>query len=759
MGVETQPRAQASSTGDEFDFGAILRLLFTQKWIIFGVFTTVMVATVFATMSMQKVYEATATLEYDPSPPRPLGSDVEDVSNPSTNFLAGKEWYQTQNTIIASRTIAKRVVERLGLSHDPDFLGVPANDRASWKGATTEEASDALLSSLSVRQERDTRVARISIANANPERAALLANAVADAYMDWVMEERLGSSVRAVEWLSGQLDDTSKRLEKSEHALYDFRRANNVLSVSLADQQNGITQTIHNLSAGLTEVTTRRIQLQAKLTQLEQAVGGSADPMQVHASLVSASEAVSQLRTRHHEVLVERDALATKYGANHPEMQRVQIQLDTLVAAAKAEIDGLLESLRAELREVQDVEHSLRQLKQQTQNQGLDLNLHEIDYNRMERERANNEKLHALLLQRTTETNLTRMLRVSPVRLVDRAPVPVGAIRPRPVVNFAIGCILGVLGGLAAAVARMRMDRSVTTPDDVTALGTTVLGLVPNIQADKGGSARRRPRRRKVSDPTAGSTRDLVVHTHPRSIVAECCRTIRTNLAFMSTDNPLRALVITSPGPAEGKSTLTISLAITMANSGRRVLLVDTDLRRPRIHKAFGLAARGGITSILAGEQSIEECALPTVVDGLSVLPCGPIPPNPSELLHTARFGKLLQQLKDAYDLVIFDSPPVGVVIDAAIIGPQLDGAIIVAESGRTSRDALSHALRQMRDVGTNLLGCVLNDVDLSKNSAYGGYYYYYSGGSYYYAAPEDGSGSDKSPPSATTTSISSTAK
>lgn len=242
----------------------------------------------------------------------------------------------------------------------------------------------------------------------------------------------------------------------------------------------------------------------------------------------------------------------------------------------------------------------------------------------------------------------------------------------------------------------------------------------------------------------------MVVHNHPRSSAAECCRTIRTNLAFMSTDTPLKALVVTSPGPAEGKSTLAISLAITMANSGRRVLLIDTDLRRPRIHKAFSTHARLGITSVLLGEQALEECIQTTMVDNLHLLPCGPVPPNPAELLHTASFGRVLKELKEQFDMIILDSPPVGVVIDAAIIGPQVDGAIVVSESGSTARDALVHALRQMRDVGTKILGCVLNNVDLAKETGYGGYYYYRPG---YYtdrsddpAGGDDGSGSSGTP-------------
>jgi capsular exopolysaccharide synthesis family protein len=739
MAAEAQPRVPTDSASGEFDFQLLVRLLVQQKWVILGVFVTVMAATVFGTLSTTKLYEASATLEYDPTPPRPLGSEVEDVAAPAGNFLASKEWYQTQNAIIASRTVARKVVERLGLHRDPDFMGVSANERASWHGVPVEEAIKELSEALTVKQERDTRVAKVSVRSTSAERAALLANSIAESYMDWMMEERLGSTVRAVEWLSGQLDDISKRLESSELALYDFRKKNNVLSVSLRDQQNGVSETIHSFGAALTDATTRRIQLRARVNQLEEALND--DPMKVHVSLVSASAAMGELRRRYHDALVERDSLAIKYGPNHPDMRSVQEKIDAIVAAARSEILGLVQALKADLREVEEEERGLREARQRTQNVGLDLNLHEIDFNRMERERANNEKLHTLLLQRTTETNLTRMLRVSPVRLVDRAVVPDQPIRPRPLMNVAIGLVVGLLGGFGAAVLRTRMDRSVNTPDDVAMLGATVLGLVPTIAAERtpaptGGSA---ARKRKQVNSAERASKDLVVHTHPRSAVAECCRTIRTNLTFMSTDKPLRAMLVTSPGPAEGKSTLTISLAITVANSGRRVLLVDTDLRRPRIHKAFNVVSPGGVTSILAGEVSIDDSVQSCAVDNLSILPCGPIPPNPSELLHTAKFAQLMRDLKDKFDLVIFDSPPVGVVIDAAIIGPQVDGAIIVAESGRTSRDALAHALRQMRDVGTNVLGCVLNDVDLAKHGSYGGYYYY-SGG-YYYASTDENTG------------------
>jgi polysaccharide biosynthesis transport protein len=737
LGVEMQNPAPKGVANDQIDLRELSRMLFRQRWVFLAVVVGVLAVTVFVTLRMPRIYEASTSLEYDPTPASPLGSEIEDVASTSGSYLAGKEWFQTQNTIIASQTIARRVVDRLGLHRSADFMGVGRDERARWKGADPDDAAQKLRGQLTIKQERDTRVVRISVEDTDRTRAALLANAVADSYMDWMMEQRLGSTVRAVEWLSGQLDDVTKRLTASERDVYDFLRENNVLSLSVEDQQNNVTQTLHHLSSSLADATAKRIVIEAKLHQLE---SGKANPMDVPLGVVGESPSLAAVRRQYYDALVNRDMLAVKFGPNHPEVQRMQVQTDGLVKAANDELKGMVAVARGELKEIQEVEEGLKRARQKAQNMGLDLTLREIDYKRLQRETANNEKLHTLLLQRTAETNLTRMLRVMPVRLVDRAMVPKAPVRPKTFINIMVGLVGGVLAGIALAGFRVRLDRSVGVPHDIIDMGETVLGIVPGIVDARGGVPRNSYSRRRVARRSQGARtplaeKDLVVHHHPRSAAAECCRTIRTNLAFMSTETPLRAFVVTSPGPAEGKSTLAVSLGITIANSGKRVLLVDTDLRRPRIHKAFSVPSRLGITSVLLGEENVDQCIQSTLVDGLSILPCGPIPPNPAELLHTAKFSRLLEELKSKFDIVMLDSPPVGVVIDAAIIGPQVDGAIIVSESGSTNREALIQALRQMRDVGTKILGCVLNNVDLAKETGYGGYYYYRPG---YYSDKSD---------------------
>jgi succinoglycan biosynthesis transport protein ExoP len=728
------------------DVRDLLYQLGRQKWTILGVLFAITGATAAVTLGLDKIYEGHA-----------VGSHVDSLDGPSGNFMLAKEWYQTQNRIIASRTILQKVVDRLALHRDPGFMRIDKSDRTQWKGGTVEDAVDRLQKVLTVRQEKETRVVRIEVEDTSPEKAALIANTLADSYISWVMAERLGSTVSAVEWLSGQLDDISTRLEGSELALHQFRRTNNVLSVSLDDQQNVVSETIKRFSQALTEAQTRRIDVDAKLQELRNS--NRKNPFDVFSTTVNLNPAIMALRKQYQEAVIERDSMMVKYGPSYPEMLQVQSKIDGLTAEARAEVDGLIVSTEAELREVDQIERGLRAAKQRAQNEGLELNLREIQYNQLDRQRTNNEKLHEILLQRTTETNLERMLRVAPVRVVDRATVMRTPVRPKFLLTTALGAFVGLAAGLGLAVLRTRMDRSIGGPDDVAAVRVNLLGLVPSIASDLTGAysgayaKRRAPRRRTGAGPV---DKDLIVHSHPKSIVAECCRTIRTNLTFMSLGKPLKTLLVTSPGPAEGKTTMAVSLAITIAQSGRRTLIVDTDLRRPRVHKVFGLSLRDGVTSLLTGEAKIEDCVRQTQVDNLWVLPSGTIPPNPAELLQTDGFTKLVEQLKDRFDLVVLDSPPIGVVTDAAILGPQVDGVLVVVRCEQTTRDTLASAARQLKDVGAHLLGCVLNETDLSRRRTYKGYYY---GG--YYSSPDENGGGDaggSGPTSGGSTSLQSSA-
>ena len=332
--------------------------------------------------------------------------------------------------------------------------------------------------------------------------------------------------------------------------------------------------------------------------------------------------------------------------------------------------------------------------------------------------------------------------------MLDAATEPSVPVRPRVKLNLALAIVIGLLGGIGLAFLLEALDTSVKTQEDVEkGLGVAFLGIIPTFTP--GGvsrSRRRRKRHRRQGGPEilAGSHPDLFCHENPKSSAAECCRSIRTNILFMSPDHPPRRLLVTRARPQEGKTTVAISLAITMAQSGARVVIVDSDMRRPRVHTAFGMDNDEGLSTAVLGTRKVEELVRPTQVPGLDLLPCGPIPPNPAELIHTERFREVVAQLERLYDRVVFDSPPVIAVTDPVVLSRYVDGVVMVLKSLVTNRRAAKFAVKQLRDVGGNILGAVLNDLDL-ENREYGYYhYYYYRKYGYYYGSREEEPGKRK---------------
>jgi len=313
--------------------------------------------------------------------------------------------------------------------------------------------------------------------------------------------------------------------------------------------------------------------------------------------------------------------------------------------------------------------------------------------------------------------DLSAMLKANNVRVLDAAKISRIPIKPDVRRNLSLAAVLGLLVGVGFAFLLELQDRSIKGHQDIEALGLNFLGLVPSIP---GG------------DLTHPQSRDLYIQQQPKSTVAECCRTIRTNLLFMSPEKPAKRIVVTSAGPQEGKTTTLISMGITLANGGQRVLLVDSDMRRPRLHKSFGVPNSLGLSSLIVGEGSLEEAIKSTTIPGLFVLPSGPVPPNPAELLHTERFKALARELGEKFDRVLFDSPPVGAVTDPLVLANQMDGTLLVAKMLRTNKDLAERAAKSLKDANARVLGVVLNDVDLEKRQY--GYYlgYYYSYGRYY---------------------------
>jgi capsular exopolysaccharide synthesis family protein len=356
----------------------------------------------------------------------------------------------------------------------------------------------------------------------------------------------------------------------------------------------------------------------------------------------------------------------------------------------------------------------------------------EIEYNRLHREKVNTEKLYSLVLERTKESDLTRAARFNNLRIIDEPRAPRAPVRPRLPISLLIGGFAGLALGLALALGRELLDRTVKLPEHVEGdVGLTFLGLIPA----NGGSVGKSPpyygrRRRRRLQSGENAAPELIVHSESTSGIAEAARAIRTNILFMAPDEPYRRLLVTSAGPGEGKTTVACCIAIAMAQAGQRVLLVDCDLRRPRLHRIFQRANDIGVSSALLDMSVLDGARLETEVPNLSLLPSGPHVPNPAEVLQSDSFARLLEALGQRYDRLVIDSPPVAPVTDAAVLSRRVDATVMVIRAFRTTRDLARRAKRSLSDVGARIVGAVLNAVDLDRRDyGYQQYYYYHRDG------------------------------
>ncbi len=687
----------------------------------------------FWTMRQTKIYEASATVQFDPNPPRPLGGKVESVVEMGSGaYWDTREYYETQYQILKSRRVALGVVRDLALHHDQAFLrnlpkGANAPEAEPW---SEEDAADLLRSRVSVEPVKQSRLATVRLQDANPERAARVLKKVVEVYKEQNIDMVMESTDEAVDWLRTEHDKLKSELESSEMELHKYKERNNILSVDFADKSNLLREEMGQLNSSLTDVKNRQGHVASRRSQVAKVKADN--PAKLPATEMLQSAFLQELRKQYVDAVKERDSLLKGgMGNNHPDVQAVTTKIETARQALMEEVKNIQGALEGDLAAVSGEVGDIASRLDRAKKEALELNLLEIEYNRLRRSKENTEKIYGLLLERSKESDITRRLRVNNVSIVDEPVVPTNPVRPNVPFAIAGGMGLGLALGAAAALGRNALDRTVKTPEDVEQiLGATFLGLIPEF--DPGNISAPRPRKRgAIRHP------ELVVHEEPMSGVSEASRSIRTNLMFMAPDKPFRTLLVTSAGPSEGKTTVACCIAIAIAQAGKRVLLIDCDLRRPRVHRIFrgrGVDSGPGLTSALLDETR-DDFVLTTEVPNLSVIPAGPIPPNPSELLHSERFRAFIERMKGEYDQVVIDSPPSVAVTDAVILSTMVDSTVLVVRAHKTTKELAKHGVRLLRDVGAPLTGVVLNGVNVNREEYDYWYKYYRRDG--YYSTPE----------------------
>ncbi len=724
---ELNSAAHGGGRGVEFALTpAVLLRALRKHWLLMGIVTAAcIVAALLYTARQKRIYEAVATVQFDPQALTPLGNQIPNGQDTGADsYWSNLEYFATQHQIITSRRVALLVVKRLGLERDAGFWGMlPPGQKGDPIKVPVEAAAEALRARLKVQPVQDSRLALVKYTDANPDRARLILNALVDTYVDQNLDSTLDATAKTSEWLDTQMVKLKTELEAQEIELHDFKKRNNLLSVSYDDQTNMLRAEIQQLNENLTALKAKRESVAARLAVLQQI--NPDDPSNIPQSELLGSERLTGLRADFLKSKQERARLiGLGRGENHPDVQSLDAALGAARTALLGELQNVKNGVGADLAAVNRELAGINGLYESAKTEALELNLNELRYSRLRRSKDSTEKLFGVVLERSSESGLSKAMPFNNVRVLDRPLRPEAPISPNKTANLGFGLALGLLLGLFGALGRELFDRTFRGVEDAEQeLGIALLGSLPNVldtrgtypyySQDRAGSISAQP----VSAP------ELVVHSHPKSAVAEAARAVRTNLMFMSPDQPYKTVLVTSAGPSDGKTTVASCIAIAMAQAGQRVCLVDCDLRRPRIHAVFGMSSERGLTSALMEPEMLDQTLRETNIANLSVLSAGPVPPNPADLMHSEAFAKLLSSLQQRFDRVVIDSPPAGLVTDAVIISTKVDATLLVIRVLQTKRDAARRALRALRDVGANCPGFVLNAI--ASGERYETPYYY----------------------------------
>jgi capsular exopolysaccharide synthesis family protein len=720
--------------------GSILRVIRKRKWLILAVSIAVPAVAGVMASKQTRIYQANASIVIDIAVPQYLGTGFRDVVEIEPSWWSSRENLETEFRVLRSDSQAAATARALcdrKLSNGQPALKYLLPNTTCTNPADFALAARMIQGVLRVDPVKDSRIVNISITSTSAEMAALLANTYAHTYSERNLERRLTQSRSAATWLGSEYGDLATQLHAAEQALVEFKRKNNIVTLSLEDSQNDLAQRRKTLTEKLNRIEVDLITIRAQ-REMYNSVRVD-DPVTDFSPGLSESEVAGGLKKLYMEQYTRLLDLRSKYLEKHPAILAAEARLAAIKSDLRSELDLLKKEVDARHQLLTKQAADLRAALDVSTKEALQLEARASEYHRLKRDLDRFVKLTDQVGGREQETSLATHLKTNNVRILDPARVPEGPISPDVPRAVGVAAVIGLLLAFGLAVLIESLDNTIKSQEDLEeGIGVSFLGLIPSIGADdKGGPGTANAGPKPKGGPP--ESKDVFVWLNPKSSVAECCRSIRTNLLFMSPDKAAKKLLITSAGPQEGKTTVAVNLAISIAQSGLSTLIVDTDMRRPRLHKAMGIPGNvDGLSKAVVGECDVLSVVRESGIPNLYVLPCGACPPNPAELLHSERFKRIIEQLASHYDRIIFDSPPVAAVTDPVILARLTDGTVFVAKAGSTSKDALSRAFRQLTlDGGVNVLGCVVNDLDVAKHSRYGYYYYYYSRYGQYYAADD----------------------
>lgn len=664
------------------------RVVWQRRWAVATVFMMVVGVVGLYSFLAPPVYEATATVEVQPQARRfAPGQDVSGIGAGSYGWFAEEKYQNTQVEIIRSRSVAEKAFERLGLKNDPRF-------------AEAKDPIGALRGMIRAIPRRETGLIEISVRSVDPDDAARCVNAFAEIFVARNLERAKDNAKQAFASITSLMAPLKEDLTKAEDMRFEVLK--DTQSYNPETQQEIIRQRLSKLNEGLNATQLDVNRLRTLLEKIKQIQNGQGDPLSIPE--LAKDEALQRLGTD--KVSLERDfeAIKVTYRPGAPAYQEAESRLEKVNQRIRDQISVHLSGIQNEYELAVSNEGSLRADIQRAEQQAFDAGRATSKYDVSRTDAATKKAMYDAITKTLNEVSVNSELVANNITMLDHAIPPNRPISPNKRLNLVLGILIGSFLGVAAAFFLDYLDNTFHRPEDIERLlQLNTLAIVPKFDRAAQGSA----------------------------ILKEAYQTLRTALIFLSKNRERKVVLLTSTAPQEGKSSTTAQLGRALAGAGDKVLLIDCDLRRPTQHVHLSLTRDNGLTDFLAAPQPFMNwrAYLKTAGnDNLHVVTCGPIPPNPPELLGSERFKRFLAEARESYDWVLIDSPPAASLSDATLLAGLADVVLLVIRHNHTDRDLVSRTLQQLRRVGANVAGVILNNVDLDraygKEYAYAGYYY-----------------------------------
>jgi capsular exopolysaccharide synthesis family protein len=659
-----------------------LSVFYRYRYVAALAFLVVLGAAGLRAYSQTPLFRSSVRLLIDLEDERSLAMEGVSSTNSANYYMQDPEpYFQTQYRILTGRDLARRVVTKI-------------------KGAeaATDGAIGDFASRVSVEPVRASRLVDVVFVSPDPELAATSANTLAEEYVQQNLELRRQNMERSLEWLAQELARQKTIVEASERAMAQYREDQDALS--LEDRQNIVIARLNQLNEAATRARTNRAQKESLYTRLG-SFGQKATPDSIPEILQNPY--IQSLKAQLAELERRKALNSERYGDKHPEMLTVNASIQDATRQLSAEIAKAIEAIRHDYESAMLEEETLADALEEQKALATDLDRKSVTYTVLQRDAQSNRELYQTLLRREKELQVLANSRGNNVRLVERAAVPQAPFSPNLRRALMLGAIVAFLVAVGLVLGLDYLDDTIKTPEDIARLGLPFLALIPAARAGR-------------DRPTLSGHNDF----------SEAIRSLRTSIA-LSTRQGGSIVLVTSAQPLEGKTTTACNLATALAYGGAKVLLIDADMRRPGVHKHFGLENRCGLSELLSGQAPLTQAVQRLVDPGLWIMPAGSTPPNPSELLASGRMEALLGQVQSsAFDWVIVDTPPVLAVTDASILTQWVSGVAFVVGSEMTRRRLAERAIETLAAGRPRILGAVLNRVDVSRNKYYYARHYGY---------------------------------